>query len=333
MNFRDVVGHARQIRLLSRAVRRGSVPHALLFTGIPGSGRKTLARALAGALLCGSPDDADACNRCPSCERLQRGTHPDFHEVRAEGRFIRIDQVREIKRLLMYKPLAGDTRVLLLFDVQYLNTDAANALLKSLEEPPPGNYFVLTAADERALLSTLVSRCRRMDLAPLPAAVVADYLVRYRNVRPERAPTLAELSGGSLGRAMELAEPEEDEKTGNVLSRRAEIIRQLMRLKKNDTKEALFLAKTWSDLQDDADEWLDLLRYWLRDRWLFSSGVPLDRLVNRDVFVGLSLRPDPLSAQRFQRMIEYVEEASKVLGQNANKRLVLERLLLQIAYT
>jgi len=330
MSFQGLVGHARQIELLRRAIRNGSLHHALLITGIPGVGKKTMARALTHSLLCQEPTTGDACGQCPACRKFDRGVHPDVCEVLPDGKFMKIEQIREIKRKLLFHPVLGEHRVFLVFEAQHMNRDAGNAMLKSLEEPPPGNHLILTAPDDRALLPTIVSRCQRIDLSPLPDRTVEDFLAAKMDVRGSEAAEIAKLCGGSLGRAIEASVAEKESGT-SFFHRRNEVIRQLQQLKNNDIKTNLLLAKTWSNEQNESDELMDIFRFWFRDQLLSKyegsrtrTGGPRDTSVDPNGHE--TIRPD-----RIYRMLDHVEFASKALRQNANKRLVFEVLLLRLA--
>ena len=330
MSFQGVVGHARQVELLRRAIGNGSLHHALLITGIPGVGKKTLARALAHSLLCEHPATGDACGQCPACRKLERSVHPDVYELLPEGKFIKIEQIREIKRKLMFHPVLGEHRVFLVFEAQHMNRDAANALLKSLEEPPPGNYLILTSPDDRALLPTIVSRCQRIDLSPLPDRTVKDFLMETKDVQESEAAELAGLCGGSLGRALEATAAEKEGGT-SFFQRRNEVIQQLQHLKNNGIKFNLLLAKTWSNEQNESDELLDIFRFWLRDQLLSQYEGSRTRTAGRhDTSVG-SGGHETIRPERIYRMLDHLEFASKALRQNANKRLIFEVLLLRLA--
>jgi DNA polymerase-3 subunit delta' len=200
--FRDILGQERVISHLKTAMAKGRLSHAYLFVGPQGVGKASVARALAAALNCAQPRaDGDACGECPSCRRLQAGTHPDFlvispPESKAQ---IGIGQIRELRRLTEYPPW-GAWRVAVIKPAEALtaqNDAAANALLKTLEEPPDRHVLVLTALGEADLLPTVVSRCHKLAFAPLPAPLVAQELVKRRGLPPARAALLAALSGGS----------------------------------------------------------------------------------------------------------------------------------------
>ena len=181
----------------------GSAVPCLPVPGAAGVGKASVARALAAALNCTQPAaDGDACGACPSCRRLAAGTHPDFLVISPEESKaqIGIEKIRELRRLTDYPPLGGGWRVVLIKPAEALtvqNDAAANALLKTLEEPPPQHLLVLTARGEADLLPTIVSRCHKLAFAPLPSALIIQELERRRSLPRSQAALVAALSGGS----------------------------------------------------------------------------------------------------------------------------------------
>jgi len=165
MFFRDILGQERVLGHLRAAWRAGRLAHAYLFLGPEGVGKASVVRALAAALNCARPlAEWDACGDCPSCRRMAAGTHADFLYIAptSEGRQpqIKIEQIREFRRLTAYPPMEGGWRVALIKPAEAMNPAAANALLKTLEEPPARNLLVLAAGSEADLFPTIVSRCQ-----------------------------------------------------------------------------------------------------------------------------------------------------------------------------
>lgn len=205
MPFRDIVGHRRLTSLLARAVRRGTVPATLLFAGPAGVGKWRVARALAEALNCQAPVDGDACGTCRACDRITRDVHVDVLTLAAdETGKIKIDEVRHELEKCDYRPFEGQRRVVLIRDADALVEPAQNALLKSLEEPPPATVFVLTSAAPDALLRTVRSRTMRLTFGRLPVDDIVRLLVRDHAMAEADARRVAMLADGSLGAALAL---------------------------------------------------------------------------------------------------------------------------------
>jgi DNA polymerase-3 subunit delta' len=212
MAWRRVRGHEAQVEAFRRAVRRGRLAHAYLFTGPPGVGKRLFAVELAKALLCEAPREPgalEACDRCPSCVQVEAGTHPDFFQaVRpADSHEFPIELMRELCQGFSLRSARGRGKVVLIDDADDLNDESANCFLKTLEEPPPGSVLILVGSAPDRQLPTVVSRCQAVRFAPLPPEAVAE-LLREQGVGDSALrERLARLSGGSPGLARELADP------------------------------------------------------------------------------------------------------------------------------
>ena len=201
MTFRSIVGHGRVLERLRRCLASGRVAHAYLFVGPAGLGKATVAQAFAAALAC-SEEPGEGCGKCPSCRRVASGTHPDIHVVEPEGLEVKIDQVRTLQGALAYKPSMAARAVALLPRAERLTLQAANALLKTLEEPPGETVMVLASPTASLLPATVVSRCERVSFAPLPTEELIDVLVERRGLSAEAAGLVAALSAGRVGLAL-----------------------------------------------------------------------------------------------------------------------------------
>src|SRR5262245_11504895 len=217
MPFRDVVGHHRLIDLLTRSVAAGSLPPSLLLTGPSGVGKRLTAIATAQTLNCLRPttddlrptaDDSrpttlDACGACAACRRIARGAHPDVLVVEpGDTGTIKIDQIRDVVDRANYRPFEGRRRVVIIDEADALVVPAQNALLKTLEEPPPSSVFILVTARPDALLATVRSRCPVLRFLPLEPEEVTAVLARHgRSDKDARA--IAAGANGSVAQALE----------------------------------------------------------------------------------------------------------------------------------
>ncbi|MCX6552035.1 MAG: DNA polymerase III subunit delta' [Acidobacteria bacterium] len=212
MTFRDTVGHRRLLGLLARAIKSGSLPPSLVFAGPDGVGKKRVALTVAQAMNCLSPvEDAaaglrDACGTCISCRKIERGLHPDVKLVAPEDNgSIKIEPIREVVGQTAYRPFEGRARVVVIDQADLMGEDAQNALLKTLEEPPLRNVFILVTARPMLLLDTVRSRCCQLRFAPLASGEIATALMARHGFAEREARAAAALAGGSLGRAIESA--------------------------------------------------------------------------------------------------------------------------------
>ncbi|MDO5016232.1 MAG: hypothetical protein Q4E09_04415 [Eubacteriales bacterium] len=206
--FSTLLSQEENKRLLLRDAQDGALSHALLFTGPTGSGRRSLAMALAAYLLCEDPGAEDACGICPSCRYVEGGTHPDLKELNSpDGKLIKVEMVRDaIIRDLPHMPQLSRCKVYILA-ADYLNEQGQNALLKSLEEPPAYAYFILTAESASELLPTIISRVREYKLQPLTESEMREVLKREGYT--EGLDFLAAYGGHIPGRALALAARED----------------------------------------------------------------------------------------------------------------------------
>jgi DNA polymerase-3 subunit delta' len=284
--FREILGQDWVVSHLKTAMQAGRLSHAYLFLGPSGVGKATTARALAAALNCEHlGEDGDACGACPSCRRMEAGTHPDFLVISPEeGKTqIGIDRIRDLRRLTGYPPLGGGWRVVLIKPAEALtvqNDAAANALLKTLEEPPERHLLVLTARGEAELLPTIVSRCHKLAFAPLPSALIIRELEKRRSLERSRAALVAALSGGSLGRALAL-DPEE------LVRQRDQVLADLARLHQGPTGEVLVWAQRLTKNRADLNNFLLLAQLWYRDLLLAHFEAPTSLLAHQDLLPAL----------------------------------------------
>ena len=280
MKLSGVLGQERPKYKLEAELKAGRLAHAYLFVGPEGCGRGTLAFALFQALNCEQQGAEEPCGQCGSCRRALAGQHEDLLVVappkgQASAQ-IKVEEVREVIRTLSFAHYGGGTRLVLIREAEHLNPTSANVLLKTLEEPPPGNLIVLTVQDAKGILPTLVSRCRRVNLMPLETSLIVREL-EQRGVEPGAAALKAAMSGGSLGKALEM----DEDRLASDLKRLAE------RLTTRDGA-----VEDWSFAEEMVREFrgtvidreglveaLDLLAVYFRDQAVSAAGRPQDALL------------------------------------------------------
>ena len=298
------------------------MPHAFLFTGIEGVGKKSTALTLAKVVNCQDSASGDCCDQCISCRKAASGNHPDIDLIEREGPFIKIEQIRALKHRLRFKPLEGRYRVTVISNSQHLKVEAANALLKVLEEPPADNLIILTAIETTALLPTIVSRCLHLPLQPLAAVEISAHLGKIHSVSPERAAVIARLSGGSLSRAMALL----DEKK---LGRRNLILEAVAEIHKCRITELLAAISRWKGDNLDLQQDLEWLKTWIRDL-LVQKFEATDSvgLLNSDLADKIKATAAHMSSYHLLQFFDLVCTVQGAIGYNVNRRLSLETLLL-----
>jgi DNA polymerase III subunit delta' len=316
MAFPGIHGHERVQALLARALELGRVPPALLFAGPAGVGKRMMALALGRALLCESRGNFP-CDRCGSCARGLKGLHPDLFLVEALTKVIKIDQVREVVREIGSSPFEGRARAFVIDDAHVLTEQAANALLKSLEEPASRSHVVLVTSAPQALLPTVRSRCQLIRFGPLRAALVEERLRSVAGMGAQEATLRAAASRGSLGVALSL----ESEEYQDIRER---LVLLLESAGGRGPLERMEMAEALAE-REDVDAALGVLRGLLRDVAALRAGAV--QLVNPDLAERLAAVASGRVGARAASLAESAAEARLALEKNANKLLTMDLLL------
>jgi DNA polymerase-3 subunit delta' len=327
----NILGHEWAVDMLRRHVARGETRHAYLFAGAPGLGRRTLALRLAQALNCEKPvAPGEPCFICRTCKQIEAMQHPDLAVIQAmdedgaskEGGTLRVDQIREVQRTLNLKPYQSPFRVALFLRFQEANDNAANALLKTLEEAPAHAILLLTADNPEQLLPTINSRCEILRLRSLPLeTIVADLL--DHGVDEDRARLLAHISGGRPGFARKLIED------ATVLEKREERLNDLQTIlpasRVDKFSYAEKLAKDKDVMRQTILVWLS---YW-RDVLLRVAGAETP-LINVDRNMEIEFLAGRLNLSAARKVVSAHESALEKMERNVNSRLLAEVLLMDL---
>ncbi|RME42397.1 MAG: DNA polymerase III subunit delta' [Chloroflexi bacterium] len=320
-----VYGHAWAQRLLRTALASGRTAHAYLLAGPDHVGKTTLARALAQALTCESPeptaDGLGACGRCRGCRLAAEQVHPDHRLIEPDEGVIKIDQVRDLIREASLSPVEGRYKVFIIRSFDRANANAANALLKTLEEPNETTRILLTSSQTAALLPTITSRCQVIRLRAIPGDEIARALEEHWHVPAEQAALLAGLSGGRLGWAVAMAtDPAAWQRHNSYLEATQALLGQSL-------VERLTIAHKLagdSALEEVLHSWL----LWWRDVLMYQLQTP-ELVLNRHrlpVLEQTARRTRPADVRRF---LEALMATADYLRTNVNTILALEALLLK----
>lgn len=329
--WQHLIGHEWAAALLSSAITHERVGHAYLITGPAQVGKTTLARTFAQALNCQAPA-GQPCGQCRACRLIAQDRHPDVRLVLPErtGRglaSLKIDQIRALQHELNLAPYEARWRVAILREFDAANASAANAFLKTLEEPPANVVLLLTANDADTLLPTISSRCQTIALRPLPAGQIAAALQNRWHLPPPQAELLAHLADGRPGWGIQAAG---DESLLAMRRARLDTLYALLPEKRVGRFAAADrLAKEPETLPLLLQTWLG----WWRDLVLLCWGnSPTARLTNVDQLPHLQAVAGQWTRAQAHAGLDYTGRALEQLARNANTRLVLENLFLNYPY-
>ena len=324
MSFYDIYGHEKKIETIRKALAQKRIGHAYIFSGISAVGKKNLALEFAKALNCEKGDTLhDSCGECSSCRKIQRRSHPDVFSVEADGQFIRIDAIREIQEQMKCKPLEAKQRVFIIDDADKMNDQAANALLKILEEPSSSNMLILVTSRPYSMPSTIISRCQHMRFNPLRFDIVAKFLVDPMGMDNQKALLLAALSGGSLGRATELNKED-------IVIYRTELLELLSITRRDDPFSLSNFASLLGQGKKEIKEGLNILNTFFRDVLIYKETRKNDMLINQNNSSFISNHAERLSGEQILQNIALVERAGETIEQNVNKSLTLEAMAFKL---
>ncbi len=333
-----ISGHEWAVEMLQEQIRRDSVRHAYLFCGPAGVGRRTLGIRFAQALDCPNPvAPGEPCGKCKTCQQIERMQYADLAVIQAEkvGGTLKVEQVRALRQTLSLKPYQGKFRVALFLRFEEANQNAANALLKTLEEAPAHVIIILTAESPEQLLPTISSRCEVLRLRPLSIENVEGLLKEY-GADEAKAMLLAHISAGRPGYALHLLTDKA------ALEFREEKLQDLIKLLKASRVERFAYAENLTrrkrdkkadedvDRKDAGDEFRQALQLWLsfwRDVLICRSHASIP-LVNLDLQEQVEALAGRLSLEQVRKLVGDAEQAIDRLDRNVNARLLAEVLLL-----
>ena len=322
MTFGDIYGHEKPIAILKNAMANNRIPHAYLFYGMEGVGKRTTALVFARALNCQGA--TPPCNICPSCRKVEHGNHPDIVTVTADGQFIKIGAVKDLQEQMKFRPGEGCRRVFIMPEAERMNAPAANALLKTLEEPSAANILLLTTSRPHALPMTILSRCQHLRFSPLPGSEVARYLREKEAMEGAAAEILAASSGGSIGRALEMSRDD-------YLTLRNGILGHLAADNPADALGRLAFAGRFGTEREEILERLGILRTCYRDALVYRETAEAERLVFQDQAALIRTLAGRLSGHELLRNIAAIEAAASAIDQNVNKPLTLDAMVFKLA--
>ena len=334
------------ITALEAILYSGRLPNALLFTGDCDTGKKEVAHLFAMSLNCRASDRQESlaekrealepCMHCASCKKRVAGMHPDIIVITPEKDKLKISQIREIYSVISSPPHEAAQRMVLVVDAHTMNPEAGNALLKILEEPPAGTFFILTAQDLTGLLPTIISRCRHLRFNSTPLGVLIHELQENTGSTPDHTAIAAATADGNVEMTRQFLNLD-PACTTDWVRRRKWLITALTRLMHNgargntDAAPALFLAERLARDTGELKITFTLINSWLRDIIVIAHDP--EQVINKDFFNLLQELINVLPREKAFQWIKALHTAEKRITANAAPRLALECFFLKISST
>lgn len=324
-DFGSIVGHEQIISHMKNSILQDKVSHAYVLVGEAGAGKKTLADIYAMTLQC-EKGGAVPCKICDPCKKANSKNHPDIIYVEHEkSNSIGVDEIRaQVVDDVGIRPYSGRYKIYIISDADKMTTQAQNAILKTIEEPPDYAVFLLLTTNVDALLPTIRSRCVRLDVRPVSDALVKQYLVENMHVPEHEAGAGAAFAQGNIGRAEKAAgDAYFDEMAQKVLY----ILKYAPKMEIHEWVEAL---KKISDGKQDIYDQLDIIQVWFRDVLMFKATREVDNLVFKQEINFIKEQASERSYEGIENIISAADKAKVRLQANVNFDLAMELLFLTI---
>lgn len=294
MSFKNIIGNDDIKHLLIKTIESNKVSHSYMFCGIEGIGKRLFAKEFANMILCNSTPDTKPCGSCKSCIEMKSNNHPDFYEINVEENTIKIEQIRLMQAKVLEKPIISNKKVYIINNADTMTREAANCLLKTLEEPPGYVCIILIVSNENALLNTIRSRCTKVTFKPIDNRILKQYIQNTYHLE-DVSSTLIEACGGSIKKLMQIIENKDAyQKLDSIFNN----------IENTNLLDAL---NNMTFLYEDKEKIYEILEY---INTIFYNKVKNDI--------------------RYVNYIQSVEETKKNLKANANYDMAIDKLLFSI---
>lgn len=345
--FKDILGQERAKKILKNSLIKGTISHAYLFSGHEEVGKRLTALTFAKALNC-QGETEDSCDGCQSCKKIDNFNHPDLSIIKPENediktgtiselrqdkgstagnkasKSIKIETIKELQRRLSFKPYEGKKKVVIIDGADNMTNEAANAFLKTLEEPPGETVIILITSNFHMLLPTVVSRCQIIKFSPLSAENLKEILVKKYSLGEKDALILSSLSKGRLGRAIAMD-------YATVCKSREEALKLVTASIKGDNEYIFTESKKISKREKEAEElaeFLDIITDILRDAAIIKGTGSDEHIINKDIKDKLIEFSGKLNILFIINMVDAVQRTKHLLKSNANQQLAVEAMMI-----
>lgn len=312
MSFKNIKGQDRAINILQGYIEHRKLRGSYLFTGEEGIGKKLAAKTLAKALNCEN-SISDSCGKCPSCVKIDKNQHPDVHIIEEDNDQIKIEAIRQMQRQINLRPYEGRSKVFIIDNCHNLTAEAANSLLKILEEPPADTIIILISDKPTLLFKTIISRCKALKFSGLPRMSLERILKQDYALDSSAAHFLAYFSEGRIGRALKLKDTQTLREKNTVIDN--------FSIAKKPRLESLLIQD-----RQELRNYLNILATWFRDIYLVKIGMPFTEIINFDRKDELLKNMSRFTFSELNEILNCISDSALYLEQNLNTKLVLHNL-------
>ena len=323
--FQDIIGQEQIKEHLQNALSTGKISHAYIINGEKSSGKEFIAKIFAMALQC-EKEGVEPCNECRSCKQALSKNQPDIIYVSHEKpNTISVDDIRaQVNNDVAIKPYSSKYKVYIINEAEKMTTQAQNAILKTLEEPPSYAVILLLVSNMNSLLPTILSRCVTLNMKPVRDELVRKFLMEELQVPDYKANVCVGFARGNVGKAKLLASSEEFE---NI---KAEALSLLKYIKDMEMQEIVAAIKKINEYKLEIQDYFDIIAIWYRDVLMFKATMDANQLIFRDEIQTLRKVAARCSYEGIERVIQALSTAKKRMEANVNFDLLMELLLLEI---
>ena len=323
MSFAKITGQKLAIEILKNSIRQDRLSHAYLFSGASGTEKKLTAVEFAKAINC-EVKQKDSCDSCLSCRKIDNSNHPDIKFINPEGNYLKIDMIRNMQREIIYKPYESNKKIYIINNVELLTIEAANSLLKILEEPPEYMILILLTDNIKQLLPTIISRCQIIRFNKITKKLVIDKLIDNYNLVDDKAKLIANLAGGRFDKAIELVENDD------LLLTRNNFVEFIIALNKEDLIKLFVIVEKISDYKDQIASFFEVCLSFYRDL-LFIKLEQDDLIINFDYLADLKAISNNYQLHNLEQAINIIEDTNNIIrSKNVNLKLTLESLFISL---
>ena len=323
-NFKDIIGQESIKKHLQTAIKTGNLSHAYIINGEYGSGRQTIASALAKTIQCQSKtDDTDACGVCTSCKQAESHNHPDIKYITHDKTSISVNDIREqLNNDISIKPYSSEYKIYIIPDANKMTEQAQNALLKTIEEPPVYAIIILLTENCDSLLPTIRSRCVTLTMNPIEKDKICTYLENKFQLEPEQAQIAANYCQGNIGKAIRFAS------SSDFIEMKNQVLKLLKNLDSMDIASIIDTIIEFSTHKNDINDYLDLMLLWYRDVLMFKVTKDANLLLYSDEYSAISEQATKRDYENIENIIAAIDKAKVRLKANVNFDVTIELMIL-----